>query len=450
MPAASGRALRDRIGGFGAGLVLIVIAGVVVRLLYGLIAMRHHVYGGDSVEYKALAQVIADAGKYVYPIPYISSGTAIPTADKPPLYPLYLAFWIKIGVVHGFRSVAVVDTLLGASLIVGIGLLGRRVGNARTGLIAAAIAAFYPLLFMLDGAARSEVLEAPLIAFALLAAYRLLDKPTVWRGIVLGLLIGLAALTRSEAVALVLLLGIPAVLLAAKGHDLVGAVPRLKLFGAVIAGSAVLLVPWLVRNWIAFDRPTSLSTNQGTVIYGANCHDAYYRKGFVGTWSCFKVPPRSFGTNEAVVSSKLQHIGVQYAKDHAGRVPYVVAVRLARTWGLYYQREQARLDAFSEDRIYRWEVLGLFCYLGLAVLAIVGCVVVKRRGDPLSLLAAPAIMVTLVTATGYGSTRFRVAAEIPIVVLSAVAVEWAAERVLARRRRLPAGTISGPRSSEAG
>ena len=58
----------------------------------------------------------------------------------------------------------------------------------------------------------------------------------------------------------------------------------------------------------------------------------------------------------------------------------------------------------------------------------------RRRGQPLRILLAPVVLVTLVAATSYGSTRFRVAAEVAIVTLGAVAVDAAWIRITQRRR----------------
>ena len=98
---------------------------------------------------------------------------------------------------------------IGAVTIVLVGLLGRRAGGDRVGLIAAAICAAYPLMVATDGALMSETLYGALIAGTLLAAWRLLDRPAVPIALATGALIGLAALTRSEALLLVPLLAWP-------------------------------------------------------------------------------------------------------------------------------------------------------------------------------------------------------------------------------------------------
>jgi 4-amino-4-deoxy-L-arabinose transferase-like glycosyltransferase len=298
----------------------------------------------------------------------------------------------------------VVSCVLGASAIVLIGMIGRRVGGPRVGLIAALVAALYPALWMLDSSLRSESLYLPLIALVLLLAYRVRDRPGWRRAALLGAVIGLAALTRSEALLLVPLL-----------------LPwrQPKLAAAVVAGCFVVVAPWLVRNWITFDQPTAISTNEGGLLAGANCHAAYYTE-LIGTWACFPVNDPAWGTNEAVISGHLRSRAFHYASDHAGRVPAVVGVRVLRVWDVWKPRSSARFEAAIADRHVDAQRAAMLSLYLLVPFAIGGAVVLRRRGEPLRILLVPIVFVTLVAALSYGSTRFRVAAEPSIVVLAAV------------------------------
>jgi 4-amino-4-deoxy-L-arabinose transferase-like glycosyltransferase len=388
-------------------LCLIVGLGFAVRLAYVLVVMHRVPVGGDGLEFHILANQLADGDGYVQPL--IVSPGHVATADKPPLYPLLLA----IPSLFGWKTLVahrVVSCLMGAALVAGVGLLGRRVGGERVGLIAATIAALYPLLVVLDGSIRSESLYAPLIAFLLLAAYRLVDQPSVWRAVAMGLLVGAAALTRSEA----LLLG---------GLLLVVVAWRLRPHGLVYTATMSLvailvLTPWVARNWSEFGRPL-LSTNSGSLAYGANCHAAYY-SGLIGTWPCYPRLTVAPGRDEADVSADLRRTGLDYAHDHAGRLPAVAAVRVLRTFDAWAPGPATRLEASIGDRDLTTYRIGVAIYYLLLPLAIAGTVILRRRGEPLGILLAPVVLVVLVAILGYGTPRFRVPAEIPIVVLAAV------------------------------
>jgi 4-amino-4-deoxy-L-arabinose transferase-like glycosyltransferase len=389
---------------FQRRLAAIVIAGAAARLAY-VLAMSRHLRGtGDSEYFHALGNAIADGRGFVNPLAFGPHG---PTSLHPPLFPLVLAAASKLGA-DSYLAHRIVACAIGAAAIAAIGYLGRRVASERVGLIAAGIAAAYPVLIAADGAVMSETLYGLFVAVTLIAAYRLLESPAVGRAVVLGVAVALAALTRAEALLLLPLLGVPALWGRAAAAPIV----------AACAACAIVLTPWLVRDWHVFDRPVPISTNSGSVIAGANCDGTYHGRG-TGGWLFECVPP-SLARNEAKWQSQVTRHGLHYARVHAGRLPIVLPVRVLRSFDLYQPFLQAR---FSEGRQRGMEDAGVLVYWLLAPLAIYGAGLLRRRGRPLTLLAAPLVVVLLVSIFGYGIPRFRHPLEVVIVVLAAVAVE---------------------------
>src|SRR4051812_12276980 len=87
-------------------------------------------------------------------------------------------------------------------------------------------------------------------------------------------------------------------------------------------------------------------------------------------------------------------------------------------------------------------------YWVVLALAIWGAVLIRRsRSGGLWLLAAPVVLVTAVSLAGYGDIRFRQAAEVPLVLLAAVALD----RLASPRGRspLPSRPPGSPRPSHA-
>src|SRR2546421_693025 len=198
--------------GFASRLALIVAAGLALRLAYVLVVMHHVGVTGDGAEFHTLANQLARGDGYIEPL--VVAAAHLPTADKPPLYPLLLALpsWL------GWTSLAahrIASCLMGASLVAAIGLLGRRAAGERVGL-------------------------APVAAAA--------------------------------------------------------------------AACALVLAPWVIRNWTQFDRPI-VSTNVGSLAYGANCHAAYYTR-LIGTWPCYPPLRATPRRSEADVSAELRRRGV--------------------------------------------------------------------------------------------------------------------------------------------
>jgi 4-amino-4-deoxy-L-arabinose transferase-like glycosyltransferase len=400
---------------FSRALALAALVGLGLRLAYALALVKSKPLLGDALEFQLQANLLADGKGYIQPFVYLASGAAHASADKPPLYP-FLEALVSLA---GGRSAAwhhLVGVLAGTGTIVVVGLVGRRVAGPRAGLIAAGLAAVYPLLIAADGSLRSESVYALCVALVLLAALRFREAPDARRGAVLGVAIAAAALTRGEALVLLGLLVVPL----AWRHRRAG----------VVAGAACVLVlaPWLARCWIAFDQPVVISTNVGGLLAGANC-DTTYAGQLLGEWD-YRCLPADRPANEAVAATRLRDQGLRYARDHAGRLPIVVAARLGRSFELFRPRQQAREEAFFEGRDLRVEQAGVAVYYLLALLALAGAVLLARRRGPWWVLAAPVGMVVFVTVISYGITRFRAGAEPAIVVLAAVALD----ALVARRR----------------
>jgi hypothetical protein len=276
------------------------------------------------------------------------------------------------------------------------------------------------MLWVADGSLMSETPYGVTIVLVLLAAYRYLDRPALGRGALVGALIGLAALTRGEALWLVPLLALP---LAWRGAAAWRG--RLALAAVMVGAFALTLAPWTVRNLLTFDRPVLISTNSYGVWPGANCHETYYTDE-IGLWHYQCYGKRASG-DESEYSVAYRDKGLRYARDHAGRLPVVVAARLGRAWEVFRPAQVAFYEA-GEGRPFRVSRWGVRMFYGVALLAIAGAVVLRRRGLSLLVLLAPVAMVSLSAALVYGSTRLRFAAEPSLVVLAAVAIDAALRR----------------------
>jgi 4-amino-4-deoxy-L-arabinose transferase-like glycosyltransferase len=387
---------------FTRRLTTIAATGLAVRLVY-VLAITPHLRGrGDSAYYHGLANLIADGRGYVAP------GFDAVTALHPPLFPLLLSLPSLAGL-DGWQAHRVANAVVGTGAIVVVGLLARRVAGERAGLVAALLAALSPVLVSADAAVMSETLLGLLTAAAGLAAYQLLDAPSVARAAALGVAIGLAALTRGEGLLLIVVLALPVALRLRPR--------RLATLGVVALAVVVVVAPWTVRNAVTFERPVILSTNEGGLLAGANCGRTY-RGRDIGSWEIRCVPGGDFA-DESVAADQARDKGLDYARDHAGRVPVVVAARLGRTFGVLQPIRQAR---HAEGRAFGLEVAGAIWFWLLLPPGVYGLVLMRRRGVPLAPLLAGLWLTLAATVLGYGVPRFRLPADVALTVLGGVAV----------------------------
>ena len=390
--------------GFERRLALIALAGFAVRVLYTILN-RHYAVQGDALTFHLEGGYVA-AGQGFHNI-----FDGHPTAEHPPLHILVIAAIDLLGG-HSFLAQKLVLCVVGTGTVVLIGLCGRLLSGEPLGLLAAAVAALYPMLWLADGSLMSETTYAFLITAALLCALVYRRQPSVWRA---AALIALAALTRGEGLALLVLLALPL------------AWRRSRHLAAVAVAAVVVLAPWTIRNLTTFDKPFLISTNSEGIWAGANCRQTYYSDQ-IGAWVFACYGPRPAG-DESAQSLVYRDRGLRYMGDHAGRVPVVMAARLGRLWDVYRPWTQGTFFSGVEGRHPRATHVALIVYWALLPLAIAGALLLRRRGRDLWILLAPVVMVTLVAAATYGTTRFRMAAEPSIVLLAAVALQAAARRV---------------------
>ena len=457
VPPTTARAPLSRARLFTVGLLVIAGAALLVRVLFVVVADPTVPRVGDASAYHLLANNLADGRGYIRPFDFELLERVRPTAEYPPLFPALVSIVSFVGVksVEGQRLAM---TLVGTGTVVAIGLLGRRVGGEMVGLVAAGIAAVYPMLFLSDGVLMAETPYVLLVTIALLLAYRAADEPGLGRFALLGFVIGLSALVRAEGLGLAFLLVIPL----AVGARSVPSRRRLELAAAGLAAAGLVVVPWTVRNAVRLDAFVPVSNNVATAIDGANC-DLVYSGDQIGLWretfstlgpdartlpqgeACFAgfdIEGPDF--DEANESSTLRDQGLDYARAHTGRLPVVLTARWLRTWGLMRPGQQIEFETL-EGRPKSWLTLGTWMYWVVLPLAVAGAVlVVRRRTVRLWPLLSTVVLVSVTTIVTYGQQRFRVAAEPALVVLAAVTVVAAVVR-LGRQPSVSASSADGSR-----
>ncbi|MEE8129453.1 MAG: glycosyltransferase family 39 protein [Vicinamibacterales bacterium] len=214
----------------------------------------------DFNDYRTLAEGILDHGQFGYPEPTSFFLPVHPTLVAALMLVSRADLWLGFGMV-------VVST---ASCLL-IYLVARRVlARERPSLIAAAIFAFLPVFVLYSPVLATEHLFIVLMLLAMLAVVTLRGS-TGWRELAVGLLLGLAILTRGEA-----LFYAPAFLF----YLWVGtATPRrirLRQSMLIIIGIVVVLVPWYVRNAVVVTGETGLSASAGVNFYFAHNDSGFY------------------------------------------------------------------------------------------------------------------------------------------------------------------------------
>ncbi|MGH8983263.1 MAG: ArnT family glycosyltransferase [Acidimicrobiia bacterium] len=398
----------------------LVVAGVVFRVVFGVVATSDQVYG-DALAFEQYAQHLRHGDGYILTGLYEDG----PSATHPPAFGGVLAAFSTVGL-DTPRQHRLALAVLGGLGVALVGLLGRELAGNAVGLVAAAIVAFHPLWVVPGRALYSESVYLIVICAVLLLALRAVRRPRFCGFLALGVATGIATLTRSEALLLVVFVGLPAVFLSTGDRR-----GRASCTAALLAGTLLIVAPWVVRNAVQLDGP-ALSTNTGVTLVGAYCGEMFQPGPRFGSWSVgctFRqagAVNRMYGPEPPVASDRrLVRRAIDLAQDRARQLPSLIAAHVGRLWGFYHPGDQVTF----EDRTthsHGLQTAGQYVHWALLAFVVLGIAFARPR--EWLLIAGPMLMVTVNAAVFYGSTRLRAGAEPSLALFAAVGIVWLATR----------------------
>ncbi len=392
---------------------LSVIAGfgLLVRLAFVLGITRFDEPVGDQLYYSAQALTNARGGWFEQPF-----AQGMPAADHPPLTSLLLTpvTWLTKSSGSFITAQRLTMVVIGVASIVVVAMIGRLLAGERVGLFAAVISAVYANVWVNDGLVMAETPTFFLLAITMLMAliYRRQDHRKYLVG--LGATSGLLALTRPE----LLLVTVLVVFFVIGVHRAEDGKRRLKSAAIVLIGSLIVIAPWVIWNQSRFSDSVYISTNDGLTLAGANCDSTYYND--IGSWDIWCAYETSIpkDADASQASTLMRHDGLSYWRDHITRYPVVAAARIARVLSVGFIGSNNNAAA-SEGRPKWVSLLGVFQFWLIIVAAAFGLRKLSNRIDQIILLVLlPMIVLVAMVANAY--VRFRLPAEVGLIVLAAI------------------------------
>jgi 4-amino-4-deoxy-L-arabinose transferase-like glycosyltransferase len=187
-----------------------------------------------------------------------------PTAGWPPVFPFLVSLLYRVFGERLSLGLAL-NVFLATATVILIYLIAERVFGRREARVAAGLFAILPGPLFMTGLFLSETTFIfMLVAFLALVVF-LPDR--AWKPVVLGVALGLAALTRGEGF---LMLAIP--LAAWWGH--MDTRTWLRRAGVVIVVMGLTVVPWTIRNAIELDAFVPVSNNANSTLASAHSPNA--------------------------------------------------------------------------------------------------------------------------------------------------------------------------------
>jgi 4-amino-4-deoxy-L-arabinose transferase-like glycosyltransferase len=240
-------------------LLLVVLLAVFAAglAMFGISPTRV-VEGTDAPQYDKYALTLeADRGFSSWGGPPFE-----PTIYREPLYPLFVATAYRLSGDNA-DLVALVQVVLVALTALLTFVMGTRLFGPPVALIAAALAGLSPQLLHLATSVLSEVLFTFLLTASLALALHTQRSGRRRDHLMVGIGLGLAIMVRAIAGTLV---PVFALLLAFGGQQTTSRRERLIVRPLlVLVGVALVVSPWVVRNWNAVGRP-ALTSRSGVVV----------------------------------------------------------------------------------------------------------------------------------------------------------------------------------------
>jgi 4-amino-4-deoxy-L-arabinose transferase-like glycosyltransferase len=424
-----------RAGPVGALAVLLIAAAFVLRLAY-VDATPDYTLRHDAVDYDVHARSIAQGEGFSKTLAH-----GRPTAFRPPGYPFFLG-----AVYHVFKAdrdpvkerarvARIAQAFVGTALVALVGVIAAQLWGSVAALVALGLAAIYLPLILVGGAVMSEPLFDVLMLASLAAvlAYRRSRHRYAW-ALLAGVLGGLAALTRAQALILLIPLAIavwdrrPWRARAALGPPLV-----------LVLAALLTITPWTIRNARELHAFVPISTQFGSALAGTYNDAARADSQNPAAWQGIRHVPdyahlfnRVGETNEAVLERELRSASLHYIAEHPTYVAKVAWWNTRRMLDLAgLRRSRATAATITIDHF--WADRGILCFWIFAALAVAGAFTAMARRAPWYVWAMPVLMFLSVVFLVVETPRYRTPIDPFLVLLATAALVTAARRVLAQR-----------------
>ena len=236
---------------------------VVLRLVF-IMVPGWELVDADEAQYHSLAISMLEGQGY--------SKGGEPAAEWPPLYPMFLS---AVYFVFGRSAAAVfcAQALLGAATIYGVYRLSLSIfEDEPVAVLSAFVLAGYPLLILLNKSLLSENLYVPLLIWHLCFLHQGLARNDSRHLALSAVLLGLTALTRSFIAPIVVAYAVMLPVMLPSRF-----VSRAKTTLGYTLIFVLTLLPWMARNYVAFDEFVPLTTSFGGTLYaGYSMSDYVY------------------------------------------------------------------------------------------------------------------------------------------------------------------------------
>ncbi len=389
-----------------------------------------------STAYDSYARNLLTTGVY-------GQQPGVPDAALPPLYSVVLAGLYGLAG-RGHLQLGLFHSLLDCASILMLAHIGRRLlpAGRTAGLLAGLAFALYPYLVF-----QSLTLIDTSLSICLLHAFLLLlillregARPTRRTWLLTGLggvMLGLSLLTRPAVAPLALLAALWFLLRLSLWQTILRLLP-------VALVAALLLLPWVARNFALYTAFVPISTTSGANLWQGNNAQtvATLRAGYDAQWIIG--PQLEEQLDAPARNAALSALALDWLRANPARLPELWWVKLLTHWSIDVTplRNPVGDELPPDDPVLAYST-PLFDQLGrqvhrlyfggLLLLALAGLALTRQHWREVSLLWLVQLSMTLVYVVYHPSTRYRAPTDPLLFLFSASALLsgwqwWSARR----------------------
>jgi 4-amino-4-deoxy-L-arabinose transferase-like glycosyltransferase len=405
-------------GSFRRGLLALTLAGLAARLLWVALEPATFPVADETMW--------VSWGSETLPSPEVGfSPLRLRFVFHPPLYLYFVG--VPFVLFGTLEAVKYAQCLVGVLLVPALGFAGRRLFGERASLVAAGIGAFYPELVWFASHFWAETIFTVLLWWAMERLLAAEGEGSTKAALVSGLLWGLAILTRETV-----LYFLPFAALWLAWRRAGGA----RRAAMLLAASALVVLPWTVRNWIVFDAFVPVSTSGALNLWQGNTRLSR-QQVYEEYWAVHGRIPKYEHARRRAIEAILERQPLWILEKLRDEMPAF--------WAAHGQPivhlERGAYGPVARPLALVAVAVVLLPYLAVLVLFVAGIAALPRGRGPVLLLAFLAFYVLLHVAA-HGYPRYRLPA-MPALFLVA-GHGWAAWRLRAidRRHRAAAGAVA--------
>jgi hypothetical protein len=240
-------------------MVMFLVLAFVVRL--GSIFAIRNFEDPKTWEFGVIAQNIVEGKGFSF---FGEEGNPLPSAYMPPIYPILLAGIFKVWGLSeiSFVFIQLLQAFCGVLVCLLLFKIARKLSSSFSAWLVLTISAFYPPFLYVVTPIHPLMLSILISCLEIFLLLKLLEEQAVSTAAMAGLVGGLLALLRAEALGLLVLYSVW-IVFGSKGNFK-------RMLGRsllMLATAVVVLMPWIVRNKVKLGHFIPVTTTSGLNLW---------------------------------------------------------------------------------------------------------------------------------------------------------------------------------------